>query len=554
MMKALILAAGFGTRLRPYTEHRPKPLFTINRQPLLDIWIRKLERAGCEAVMVNAHHLSEHIAAFLDSAHYDIPVHLCYEPEILGTGGAIQNAADFWDERPFMVVNSDVLSDIDLKAVYGFHLNHPDPATLVLCDDSRFNSVCLDSGGENIENSGERGSGLTFTGIQVLDPLVLKYIPQNTFYSSIDAYRQMIDEGLNVRAFCPAPLKWTDLGTPERYQAAAADAVIKAGFSRLRPGLPNEEIHREPLSGDGSDRGWTRLISGRDSLILADHGIQEPSERISEAAAFIAIGEHLRKKGLPVPGIYEHDAFSGLVLLEDLDDVRLQDAVCTNPSRKNVMALYQRVIDRLIEMWARGADGFDPKWAWQSEEYDRELILEKECRYFCEAFLCDYAEISISFEELKPEFEHLAAEALRFGARGFIHRDFQSRNIMLRCNTPYFIDFQGGRLGPLQYDLASLLIDPYAGLSEKQQDELLLYCLKQLSRHQDIDMSRFCHSYEYCALSRNLQMLGAFSFLSRVKQKPFFEDYIPPAIKSLKTRLAKMKSEFPQLTSVLNSL
>ena len=107
-MKALILAAGYGTRLRPYTEKIPKPLFPIDGRPLLDIHIRRLYNAGCRAIVVNTHHLHGQIAEFIKAQSYPIPIEISHEPEILGTGGAIKNIAAFWDNHPFMVVNSDV--------------------------------------------------------------------------------------------------------------------------------------------------------------------------------------------------------------------------------------------------------------------------------------------------------------------------------------------------------------------------------------------------------------------------------------------------------------
>ena len=112
-MKALILAAGYGTRLRPYTEHTPKPLFTVAGRPLLDIIITNLHKAGCEAVIINTHHLHQEIEAFVTARSYGLPVTTRYEPQILGTGGAIKNVIDFWDHQPFMVINADIVADID---------------------------------------------------------------------------------------------------------------------------------------------------------------------------------------------------------------------------------------------------------------------------------------------------------------------------------------------------------------------------------------------------------------------------------------------------------
>ena len=131
-MKALILAAGLGTRLRPYSENTPKPLFTIAKRPLLDIIISNLIDSGCKAIIVNTHHLHQKIDSYLARKKYPVPVTTRHEPDILGTGGAIKNVADFWDNTPFMVINSDIVTDIDFKGVYEFHLNHCHPVTLVL--------------------------------------------------------------------------------------------------------------------------------------------------------------------------------------------------------------------------------------------------------------------------------------------------------------------------------------------------------------------------------------------------------------------------------------
>ena len=133
-MKAMILAAGLGTRLLPFTTNTPKPLFPVAGRPLIDIIICSLQNAGCEAIIINTHHLYKKINSFLASQKYSIPVFTRYEPFILGTGGAIKNVADFWDDRPFMVINSDILTDIDLLEVYNFHLSHKYTATLVFYD------------------------------------------------------------------------------------------------------------------------------------------------------------------------------------------------------------------------------------------------------------------------------------------------------------------------------------------------------------------------------------------------------------------------------------
>jgi aminoglycoside/choline kinase family phosphotransferase len=152
-----------------------------------------------------------------------------------------------------------------------------------------------------------------------------------------------------------------------------------------------------------------------------------------------------------------------------------------------------------------------------------------------------YRGLGIEFHDLKEEFELLAEMALENGYTGFIHRDFQSRNIIVRGNRHYVIDFQGGRLGPLAYDIASLLIDPYAGLSQQLQADLLSYHVTRLQEFLPIDPADFLHGYKYCAINRNLQILGAFAFLSQVKGKGEFRSYIPEALKSLKHNVQQVE-------------
>jgi aminoglycoside/choline kinase family phosphotransferase/choline kinase len=549
-MKALILAAGLGTRLRPYTLATPKPLFTVAGRPLLEILIGNLAQAGCEAVGVNTHHLPGPIEAFIAARRFGIPVRLRHEPAILGTGGAIRNWADFWDQRPFMVVNADIYTTIDLRQVYGFHLRHRPAATLVLVDDPEFNTVSVDADGRVMGFAESRHSApagaLTFTGIQVLDPVVLDYLPQRGFCHSIDAYRAMIAAGLTVQALVPDRGQWKDIGTPERYREVAAAASAREAWQRAFPGDAPEIFRVQPIAGDGSDRKWSRWSGAGRTMILADHGLRHAA-RTAEVDAFIAIGRHLRDRDVPVPAIHFADPFAGMVFLEDLGDTSLQAAVQTMPDRERVKTAYRSVIDAAVRMAVDGARGFDTGWTFQTPAYTRALILERECLYFQNAFLIGYAGLEVG-EDFSEEFNRIADGALDGTEPGFMHRDFQSRNIMLKDGRWYFIDFQGGRFGPPQYDLAALLIDPYVDLPAQEQEELLDYAMQGLARRRPLDPARFRRVYAHCALSRNLQALGAFGFLTRVKGKPQFARYIPAALRSLESRLAEFgPGVFPKL-------
>jgi len=183
------------------------------------------------------------------------------------------------------------------------------------------------------------------------------------------------------------------------------------------------------------------------------------------------------------------------------------------------------------------------------------LILEKECRYFVDSFLNGFLGEQTGFEDFSDEFESLAEMALQHGYFSFMHRDLQSRNIMIRSDRVGFIDFQGGRMGPLQYDLAALLIDPYTALDAATQERLKEHADQTLQRITGVQAGSFLEGYAYCALTRNLQMLGAFGFLSRVKGKRYFEAFIPQAVKTLAQTLSGLQAiRLPRLTALAKRL
>jgi aminoglycoside/choline kinase family phosphotransferase/dTDP-glucose pyrophosphorylase len=564
-MKALILCAGLGTRLLPHTRCIPKPLFPINGKPLLDGTVQGLIQAGCRSIMINTHHLHHGIEAFLAKQHYAIPVHTRYEPRILGTGGAIHNVRDFWDKDAFMVINGDIVTDMDLKAVYDFHQRHGHPVTLVLHDYPEINTVAVDAdlsvigfddgdfapSGHDFPEDGQAPPArkLTFTGIQVIDPQVLKWIPGAPSSSSIDFYRTLIREGMTIRAYIPENCYWKDIGTPRQYQSAVLDQLLPQALQAAFPDAPTGPTTTTRIAGDGSDRLWHRIASPWHSMVLADHGIHSRRDIRGECDAFVAIGRHLYEKGLSVPRIYQADAFAGLVLVEDLGDVHLQSVVQRSRNVADTLAWYRSAVQLLISLSCIGGSGFDPCWTYQTPVYDKGLILEKECRYFVEAFLNGYLDLDVPIADLMDEFIELADRALNGAMNGFMHRDFQSRNLMVKNNRIYAIDFQGGRIGPLQYDLASLLIDPYVDLDPSLQDRLLEFCIQTLSARVFVDPVSFTRAYQYCRITRNLQILGAFGYLTRIKGKPGFKAYIPSALRMLNNALSRVETAtFPRLT------
>ncbi len=222
-LTAVILAAGLGTRLRPLSQQVPKTLFPILNRPLLGLLLTQLHAAGYRRVAVNTHHLAADIQAFV-AAHCPagLEVFLSHEPEILGTGGGLRHLADFVGDSPFLVINGDILTDLDLALAFGWHREDA-LATLILHDFPRFNNVWTDGVG-NILAFGAAAPAqpppaapLAFTGVQIVSPRLFDLIPPGKFVNIIDTYRLAIQQGETVAAAVPHGFFWRDIGSLTDY-------------------------------------------------------------------------------------------------------------------------------------------------------------------------------------------------------------------------------------------------------------------------------------------------------------------------------------------------
>ncbi|HHB76216.1 MAG TPA: aminoglycoside phosphotransferase [Desulfobulbus sp.] len=308
-------------------------------------------------------------------------------------------------------------------------------------------------------------------------------------------------------------------------------------------GLSNDQWHsatvrRQAISPDGSQRIFVRLTGPGERRLLFIQPPEGDEPGLLEARSACHIGKHLHARGIPVPKIYGFDPESGRLCVEDLGDDRLH-ALLVDASEQEQLQWYTKVIEELVRMQIRGADDFSPSWCWDTSRYDRRLMLERESGYFLRALCSDFFGLSFDRQIIDEECRLLADRASRAPADFFLHRDFQSRNIMITDNTVRIIDYQGGRLGPLAYDLASLLIDPYMGLSPNVQAKVKEQYFATLRQFVYYDREQFEREYLVLALQRNLQILGAFAFLSKQRGKVFFTRYIEPALHTLSGLLAK---------------
>jgi len=303
----------------------------------------------------------------------------------------------------------------------------------------------------------------------------------------------------------------------------------------------NKAFNWQRLPGDGSKRSFYRLTSNQGSfIVMANPPVERNAQK--ENISYLMIGKHLFSKGVPVARIYRCDLDHGWFIMEDLGQKKLQEIAL---SSRNSLDMYKKVIELLIRSQLEGGEGFDPEWCYQTERYDRFVMERLESDYFLVYFLKGFLGLKPDLSELQCSFAHLASQASLAESNFFLHRDFQSRNIIINRGRIGVLDWQGGRLGPLQYDLASLLIDPYVGLKEGEQEVLYEYYLRLLEERLPGTSGSFTRYYPYLAIQRNLQILGAFSYLGTIRGKNGFLAYIPPALQSLEGLLRRLGD--PQL-------
>jgi aminoglycoside/choline kinase family phosphotransferase len=302
----------------------------------------------------------------------------------------------------------------------------------------------------------------------------------------------------------------------------------------------------ERVPADGSRRIFYRLSSDQGTyIVMANPPRDENVKR--ENYSYLKIGNHLYGKGIPVPAVYRSDLDYGFFIMEDLGRRNLQEVVLSSADYAD---LYKKAVEVLIRIQLVGREGFDPGWCYHTQTYDRVLMERFESDYFRTYFLQRLLGLKEDLSYLRSCFEHLSYHASLAENDFVLYRDFQSRNLIVNGDRIGVVDWQGARLGPLQYDLASLLIDPYVGLTEDDRTGLYNYYVEALEQRLPGSAAAFTRYYPYLALQRNLQILGAFSYLGEVQGKRQFIDYVQPALGSLR-RLLEVCDE-PELSPLRN--
>jgi len=252
--KAAVLAAGLGTRLAPLTDICPKPLLPVLNRPLLGVLLAELEAAGGCQVAVNTHHLADQVHDFLLAEPWAFHLSVSHEPEILGTGGGLRQLGAILGEEPFLAINGDILTDLDLAEVYCGHRGGA-VGTLALHDCPPYNNVWV-AGGAVVSIGapppGGGGSPLAYTGVQVVDPKMMRYLPAPGQRGDlVQAWRQALAAGERLAGLTAAGHFWQDLGTPENYLTAHRRLLQGAspGLARFFGNVA------DPLIGSGARIG-----------------------------------------------------------------------------------------------------------------------------------------------------------------------------------------------------------------------------------------------------------------------------------------------------------
>jgi aminoglycoside/choline kinase family phosphotransferase len=347
---------------------------------------------------------------------------------------------------------------------------------------------------------------------------------------------------------------------------AARPAAIFTSVKERLITLAEERFGRRPdgvldLVADGSTRQYFRLVWGGGGGVAPERtvvGAIGPDR--DENRAFLSFAGAFHAVGLPVPEIYAADPEAGVWLEQDLGDTTLFRAlsaarIAGGPDRfpADIVPLYRRVLSILPRFQVEGHRVVDYRLAYPRRAFDRQSI-RWDLNYFKYHFL-KLADVPFSEQRLEDDFLRLTAHLLEAGTDGFLYRDFQSRNIMIRDGEPWFLDFQGGRKGAPHYDVASLLYDAKAAIPQPLRAELLEGYLDVLSTLVPVDRAGFHEHYTGFVLVRLMQAMGAYGYRGFFERKRRFLESVPHAARNLDELLAAgLPLPLPELEQVFRRI
>ncbi|WP_340112859.1 RapZ C-terminal domain-containing protein [Maribellus mangrovi] len=315
----------------------------------------------------------------------------------------------------------------------------------------------------------------------------------------------------------------------------------------------NESVETfEMLPQSGSYREYCRLGNQNRTVIGA------LNSDVKENTAFLSFSNHLYHRGIKVPKIYTVSSDLKKYLLEDLGDTTLFAFLSKTREEEgfseNIIAEYKKVLTALPRIQIIGGKDIDYSVCYPREAFDKQSMMW-DLNYFKYYFL-KLAKISFDEQALEDDFQQFSNYLLSASSNYFLYRDFQSRNVMLKNDEVYFIDYQGGRRGALQYDLASLLYDGKADIPESVRQHLFEFYLNELKKYMKVDVERFKAYFKGFVLIRIMQAMGAYGFRGFYEKKEHFLKSIPYALKNLEFLLKDLDLpvKMPELLNVLKSL
>jgi NDP-sugar pyrophosphorylase family protein len=549
VINAFILSAGRGERLRPVTDHIPKPLLPILGRPVIERVLERVSALPVDRCGINLHHKKEAVEEWLSGTVFSKRVVLFPEENLLGTGGALKNACPFLGKGSFLVHNADIVSDMELGRLLEAHLLSGNIATVAVHDRPGLNSVMLDEAGRL---AGVRGHSLppsgadrllAYTGISCYNPQFLQFLPGGVS-SLVDGWLTALSAGYRIGTLDVTGSSWHDIGTPSGYVSAVLDALKSAGetvyidsssegcsdaelngYVVLEKGVILErktslinciflpggygEAGREYVKcivGPGfrvdlsdsflpapdKDTGGVPLSAGgsdrRYFRVKKDKGyavLLQCKDNDPDFSRHIVLTGFFRGEHVPVPDLLRVMPDESAALFEDLGDLSLYSWLKCSRGEARVRGMYRKVVDTLVLIHSIGHEDLSRFPPLRGRTFGYD-DLRWETGYFMERYIRDLRKLRVeSAAELETEFHHLATRVCTF-PKTVMHRDFQSQNIMISAEEAVrVIDYQGARMGPPAYDLVSILWDPYSPLRQGQRKELMDYYISKMKEQGD---------------------------------------------------------------------
>ncbi len=308
-------------------------------------------------------------------------------------------------------------------------------------------------------------------------------------------------------------------------------------------------VRLDKMAGDASERSFYRLkCNKKKSFVLMRYKPPQPSKH----ETLVEVWKYFYDQNLGVPELYHHHIEGGVLFFEDCGDITLEQ-LAHNESPERYYPYYKQAIDLLLRIQQAGSKKIDRRCPAFRLAFDAEKFCW-ELDFFIENMLQEKLQIKLELQdkqELQTHFLNLV-KVLAAQPRYLTHRDYHSRNLMIKDNKVRIVDFQDARLGLCQYDLASLLRDSYVKLAEKEIDSLLEYYIIQKEQAENISIDRkaFRRLFDYTSIQRNLKAVGTFAYLACKCGKTKYLDYIPQTLLYVKTNLAK----YPELTPLQECL